>query len=115
MLENIKSIFFLKMVFFYIDDKRKLELIKYNKAFQDKLNINIIHYKLFSKKYLIFETERKSREYNKDNGYLIYEGEYLNGKRNGKGKEYDGFGKIKFEGEYLNGERWNGYGEQYDK
>ena len=28
-------------------------------------------------------------------------GEYLNGKRNGKGKEYDWFGKIKFEGEYL--------------
>ena len=27
---------------------------------------------------------------------------YLNGKRNGKVKEYDDNGKIKFEGEYLN-------------
>ena len=111
MLENMKSIYFLKMVFSYLDDKRKLELIKYNKAFQNKLNINIIYYKLFSRKYLIFETKRKAREYNKENGYIIYEGEYLNGKRNGKGKEYyyrDG--TLLFEGEYLNGDRWNGKG-----
>ena len=37
-------------------------------------------------------------------GDLIFEGEYLNGERNGKGKEYN-FGKIVFEGEYLNGKR----------
>ena len=30
---------------------------------------------------------------------------YLNGKRNGKGKEYDSNGKLIFEGEYLNGKR----------
>ena len=36
---------------------------------------------------------------------VIYEGEYLNGKRNGKGKEYYLNGKLKFEGEYLNGIR----------
>ena len=34
---------------------------------------------------------------------LEYEGEYLNGIRNGKGKEYYFNGKLKFEGEYLNG------------
>ena len=34
---------------------------------------------------------------------LIFEGEYLNGLRNGKGKEYDLDGKLQFEGEYLNG------------
>ena len=39
---------------------------------------------------------------------IKFEGEYLNGKRNGKGKEYDDEGKIKFEGEYLNGKEWNG-------
>ena len=38
------------------------------------------------------------------NGKLKFEGEYLNGKRNGKGKEYND-GKLEFEGEYLNGER----------
>ena len=44
----------------------------------------------------------KGKEYYK-NGELIFEGEYLNGKRwNGKGKEYDNKGRVKFKGEYLN-------------
>jgi hypothetical protein len=30
-------------------------------------------------------------------------------KKNGKGKEYDFFGNLVFEGEYLNGRKWNGY------
>ena len=37
-------------------------------------------------------------------GYLIFEGEYLNGNRNGKGKEYKN-GDIVFDGEYENGRR----------
>ena len=45
-------------------------------------------------------------------GELKFEGEYLNGKRNGKGKEYDSDGKLRYEGEYLNGER-NGKGKEY--
>ena len=40
----------------------------------------------------------------------MFEGEYLNGKRNKEGKEFYENGKIKFEGQYLNGERWNGKG-----
>ena len=39
---------------------------------------------------------------------LKYEGEYLNGEKHGKGKEYNRYGEIIFEGEYLNGKRWNG-------
>ena len=39
------------------------------------------------------------------NDILKFEGEYLNGKRHGKGKEYDGNGQLIFEGEYLNGKR----------
>ena len=35
---------------------------------------------------------------------LIYEGEFLNGKRHGKGKEYYA-NKLVYEGEFLNGER----------
>ena len=110
MLENIKSIYFLKMVLSYIDDKRKLELIKYNKTIQNKLDINITYYILGSRKYLIFDTLRKVREYNKEYTKLIFEGEYLNGKRNGKGKEYDSYGTLLFVGEYLNVDRWNGKG-----
>jgi len=37
-------------------------------------------------------------------GDILFEGEYLNGKRNGKGKEYNN-DEIIFEGEYLNGKR----------
>ena len=37
-----------------------------------------------------------------DDGKLFFEGEYLDGKRNGKGKEYNPAGKIIFDGEYLN-------------
>ena len=33
------------------------------------------------------------------------EGEYLNGKKNGKGKVYNFGDKIKFEGEYLDGNK----------
>ena len=36
----------------------------------------------------------------------MFEGEYLNGKRYGKGKEYDFYnGGLIFEGEYINGKR----------
>ena len=45
------------------------------------------------------------------NDNLIFDGEYLNGKKwNGKGKEYDDC-KLIFEGEYLNGQR-NGKGKE---
>ena len=38
-------------------------------------------------------------------GQLVFEGQYLNGKRNGKGKEYNYNYEVIFEGEYLNGKR----------
>ena len=41
---------------------------------------------------------------------LVFEGEYVNGQKNGKGKEYYNNGKIRFEGEYLNGKKYNGKG-----
>ena len=34
----------------------------------------------------------------------------MNGKFNGKGKEYYEDGKLKFEGEYLDDKKWNGKG-----
>ena len=57
-------------------------------------------------KYELINGNGKVKEYNKY-GKLRFEGEYLNGKRNGKGKEYND-GELVFEGEYLNGYRWNG-------
>ena len=45
---------------------------------------------------------------------MIFEGEYKNGKRNGKGKEYSTDGDLIFEGEYKNGKR-NGKGIEKEK
>ena len=36
---------------------------------------------------------------------MEFEGEYVNGERKGKGKEYYEDGKLKFEGKYLNGRK----------
>ena len=52
------------------------------------------------------------KEYNELN-ILAFEGEYLNGERNGKGKEYNFDEKLEFEGEYLNGKR-NGKGIEFN-
>ena len=64
---------------------------------------------LFEGEFLNGEKNGKGKEYYNTLGELKFEGEYLNGKRNGKGKEYNLNGGLIFEGEYLNGERWNGY------
>jgi len=135
MLAAIKSSYFVKNIFFILDERRKLKLIKYNKQIQNKLKIDLINYILFSNKFIIYENKTKGNEYlrdgdkpnpydeNSDNrkwrkgkklhplGALIYEGEFLNGERNGKGKEL-GLNTLKFEGEYLNGKR-NGKGKEY--
>ena len=66
----------------------------------------------FEGEYLNGKKNGKGKEYF-DNGKLRFEGYYLNGKRNGKGKEYSN-GKLIFEGEYLNGKRWNGKEYDYD-
>ena len=55
---------------------------------------------LFEGEYLNGKRNRKGKEYY-NNGVLLFEGEYLNGKKNGKGKEYNYNGKLKFEGEYF--------------
>ena len=46
-------------------------------------------------------------------GKALMEAEYLNGERNGKGKEYYG-DILLFEGEFLNGKR-NGKGKEYNR
>ena len=46
---------------------------------------------------------------------LIFEGEYANGKRHGKGKEYIKPNIISFEGEYFEDKKWNGKIKEYDR
>ena len=76
MLEKIKSSFITKFVFFYLEDIKRLKLIKYNKCFQKKIHIDIFHYKIFSGKYILYLSKTKGREYDAYNNNLIYEGEY---------------------------------------
>ena len=40
----------------------------------------------------------------------MFEGEYVNGERNGKGTEMNDYGTKIFDGEYKNGKQWNGKG-----
>ena len=103
MLKKIKSIFFIKKIFFHISENLQLNLISFNKDLQNKLDKNLINYKLKSGKYTIHETNNKAKIYNAYNDNLIIKCEYLNGKRNGKYKEYDNNGTLRFDGEYLNG------------
>jgi len=112
MLKKIKSYFFIRIVFTHINEKQKLKLIKYNKALQKNMNISIINYKHFSGKYIIYESNAIGKEYEGKTDRLIFEGEYTNGERNVKGKEYNIFDTLIFEGEYSNGER-NGKGKEY--
>ena len=110
MMENIKSKYFIQFIFSFIFESNKLGLVKYNKNLQNKLGINLINYKFWSGKYIIYKINGNGKEYD-SNDDLIYEGEYLNGERNGKGNEYRN-GNLIFKGEYLNGER-NGKGKEY--
>ena len=112
MLDNIKSSYYPRIIFSFVDERIKLILIKYNKKLQNQIDISLINYINFSRKYIIKEENGKGKEYNGINNRLIYEGEFLNGKRNGFGKEYDINGCLLYEGEYLNGER-NGKGKGY--
>ena len=54
---------------------------------------------------MIFEESGINKKIKEYKNILKYEGEYLNGKRSGRGKEYDINGKLIFKDEYLNGER----------
>ena len=54
----------------------------------------------------------KEKEEKDDLNELLFNGEYINGKK--IGKEYDHNGTLIFEGEYLNGEKWNGKGKEFN-
>ena len=126
MLEQINSAYMLKIILNYMDKRQILKLIKYNKLLQNKIEVNLIDYHFFSHKIITFDTtnkniecfhkneyqfegkylrRRKGKEYDIQYNELLFEGEYLNGKRNGKGKEYCSEDKVMFEGEYINGKK----------
>ena len=82
MIENIKSLYYIRNLFDCISERKKLEIAKYNKSLQNKIKINILNYKVFSGRYIIYEENGKGKEYNAYTDELIYEGVYFHGERN---------------------------------
>ena len=74
--ENIKSDYFIKKVFDLLQMKKKLEIIKYNKSVQKRININVNNYKEYSEIYSSIEIEIKLMK----NKY----GSFINGGENEK-------------------------------
>ena len=85
LLENIKAIYFIKIIFNHLDENVKLKTIKYNRKLQNILNVNLINYKFLSGRYIIYDSKGKGKEYLGIIEYLLFEGEYKNGIRNGNG------------------------------
>ena len=104
-IKDIKSIYINQEIFSFLDKKLLLKLIINNKYLQNKLGISIIEYAAMAGKYKIAEKNGIGKIYDLEADKLIFDGEYLNGKKNGKGKEYNIYGELEFEGEYLDGKR----------
>ena len=82
----VKSKYILKKILLFLDEKRKLHLLKYNKDYHKLMGINIDNYKKLSGKIKIGGINGYGKEYGIDEFNLIFKGYYKNGKRNGKGK-----------------------------
>ena len=150
-LQSIKSIYITKFILSFLSEDIKINIFKYSKNYQNKLGYYIEDYKRVSDKYQITDKNGIERIYDSnnnkllfkgkingegiefdENGNIIFEGQYLNGKKikgkgydlkgniileienDGKEKEYYDNGHLKFEGEYVNGRRWNGKFYNYE-
>jgi len=104
-LREIKSSYIIQYIFSFLNENQKLIMIMHNKELQKKCSIDIEYYKKISRRQKFIEKNGKGKEYILGTNRLVFEGEYLNGRRNGKGKEYNYYGELEFEGEYLKGKR----------
>ena len=110
---KIKSPFILEKIFNHFDIIKKLTTIIYNKAFQRKLKLDLIDYKRFSGRYKKVHNDI-TEEYDSLTDNLIFIGQYLDGKRNGEGKEYNSKCDLIFEGIYMDGKKYTGKAKKYD-
>ena len=98
-MHDIKSSYFIIILFSHLSEEAKLKIVKYNKNYQCLMN----------QTYLNGKRKGKEKEYDKyGTGVILFEGNYLNGKRHGEGELYFKTKDLKFKGEYLNGKKWNG-------
>ena len=111
-LKKIRCKYIIQIVFSFIQKKTSLQIVKYNKDLQTKLNLKLSSYKKLSETFIIYDTKTKGKEYKSKNKQLLFEGDFIHGKKNGIGKEYNKKLNVIFEGEYKNGKR-NGNGKEY--
>ena len=62
-LKNLKSDYFLQKIFDHLQTKKSLEIFKYNKKLQKRLNININNYKEYSEIYSSIYVKMKKNIY----------------------------------------------------
>ena len=68
-LENIKNYYIIQMIFDYMTERKPLEIIKINKYLQNRLKIDIEHYKKYFKEHSSTELEIISVE-NEYGGFI---------------------------------------------
>ena len=79
MLNAIKATYFYKVVFSCLNEKTKLKFAKYNKNLQNIIGINLNNYKFFNRRHI---------EYDLYTNKKLFEGNYLNDKKNIYSIEY---------------------------
>ena len=114
MINKIKSKYILQNVFIHVNYIQKLNIIRFNKRAQNRLEINIVDYRRLSGKYKIIKNN-ETIIYNTYNDKILFKGLYSNENKNVFGREFNEEGEIIFEGEYYDGKKWNGTEKIYDE
>ena len=96
-IQKISSKIILKYLLKFLSNFQKLDLFKYNKSIQKEISLDLEDYKNESQKERIIEKDNFGKEYVLGSKIKIFEGQFLNGKKHGKGKEYYNNGNLKFE------------------
>ena len=73
--ENLKCDYFLIKIFDIMKKNKSLEIVKYNKKLQKRLNLSISDYKEFSQLYSSIEIELNIINNNKFNKFINFPGE----------------------------------------
>ena len=111
--KKIKSNNIIKLIYSFVFESNKLKIIKYNKKLQNILNIEESNYFLWFGKGLTLDKNGNGQITSAHTFNILFEGKYKNGKKNGKGREYNKFGELQFEGQFIDDKR-NGKGKEYN-
>ena len=79
--KSIISEYIFKEIFSFLDKKTLFNIINYNKKWQNVLKINIEDYKKISGKFKIGKKDGRGKVYKLNTTILLFEGEYLDGKK----------------------------------